>query len=150
MDICHETLVFEREIAVPPARVFEAYVNTDVREKWSAPSPTAEVRIDTSNVSTGGRETGRCGSKGDLRWSLNLHYHRVTPDRQITFSEELWDGEEMLVVALITFDIQQASNGGTLLKLTDQITSFVGADVVAGHRQGYEQALTNLTHHLTS
>jgi uncharacterized protein YndB with AHSA1/START domain len=149
MEMHHETLVFEREFDAPPARLFAAYVNTKARENWSAPSPTAEVRIDRSDVRTGGHESGRCGGKGDLRWTLRLVYHHVTPDRQITFTEELWEGEQILTVALITFDLKPLGDSRTALRLTDQITSFVGAEAVGGHRLGYSQALANLERHVT-
>lgn len=149
MNIHHETLVFEREFDALPSRLFAAYVDTEAREKWSTPSPTLEVRIDSSDVRTGGRETGRCGSKGDLKWMLNVHYHCVTPDRQITFTEELWDGDQILVVALITFDLMEIDANRTALKLTDQITSFVGPDAVNGHRDGYTQALAHLQQYVT-
>ncbi|MEO0497388.1 MAG: hypothetical protein AAF141_08455, partial [Pseudomonadota bacterium] len=70
MDIHHETLVFKRNFDVPPAQLFSAYTDTKAREQWSTPSPSAEVKIDRSEVRTGGQETGRCGGKGDLRWRL--------------------------------------------------------------------------------
>ena len=149
MEIYHETLVFEREFDAPPPRLFAAYTDARAREKWSSPSPTAEVKIDSSDVRTGGHETGRCGGKGDLRWTLKMMYHHVTPDRQITFTEELWDGDQILTVALITFDLMAIGDNKTALTLTDQITSFVGADAVGGHREGYTQALDNLEQHVT-
>ena len=150
MDIHHETLVLERALDAPPARVFSAYVDTKAREKWSAPSPTTEVRIDHADVRTGGQETGRCGTTGDLRWTLKLNYHRVIQDSQITFTEELWEGEVILTVALITFDLRDLDQGRTLLRLTDQITSFVGPEAVSGQREGYAAALANLDQHLGS
>ncbi|WP_424931272.1 SRPBCC domain-containing protein [Amaricoccus macauensis] len=149
MEIHHETLIFERDFDAPPSQLFSAYIDTKAREQWSTPSPTAEVKIDSSEVRTGGHETGRCGGKGDLRWTLKVIYHLVTPDRQITFTEELWDGEQILTVALITFDLKPIRENKTALTLTDQITSFVGADAVGGHREGYTQALTNLQQHVT-
>ena len=76
-------------------------------------------------------------------------YHHVTPDRQITFTEELWEGEQVLTVALITFDLKDIGDKKTALTLTNQITSFVGADAVGGHREGYTQALANLEQHVT-
>lgn len=148
MEIHHETIVLEREFNVPPSQLFAAYVDPRAREIWSAPSPTAEVKIDNSDVRTGGHETARCGGKGDLRWALKLVYHHVTPNRQITFTEELWEGDKILTVALVTFDLKDIGNNRTALRLTDQITSFVGADAVEGHRRGYTQALANLHHHV--
>jgi uncharacterized protein YndB with AHSA1/START domain len=149
MDLHHDTITFERSFIVPPARMFGAYADPRQREVWSAPSPTAAVRIDTCDLRTGGRETARCGSKDDLRWSLNVLYHNVVPDRLITFTEELWEGDQILTVALITFDFAP-SGTGTRLTLTDQVTSFVGKEAISGHRQGYTAALANLAAHVLS
>lgn len=144
MEILHETLVFERAFKASPARLFQAYTDPRQREAWSAPTADTAFVIDETDVRTGGRETARCGAPGALNWTMKVVYHRVTEDRQITFTEELWDGDEVLTVALITFDLTPADAGGTHLKLTDQITSFVGNGGVVGHREGYTQALENL------
>lgn len=150
MDVHHETIVFEREFPAPPSSLFAAYVDSKAREKWSAPSPTAEVRIESSDVRTGGREAGRCGGKGDLRWTVKVIYHLVTPDRQITFTEELWDADQILTVALVTFDLRAIGRNRTALTLTDQVVSFVGAGAVGGHREGFTQSLANLERYLAA
>jgi uncharacterized protein YndB with AHSA1/START domain len=75
---------------------------------------------------------------------MKVVYHWVTEGRLITFTEELWDGGELLTVALITFDFEKRGTSGSRLKLTDQIISFVGEGGVAGHREGYTKALANL------
>ena len=144
MEIRHETLVFERDFNATPARLFRAYTDPREREAWSAPTPETVVVIDESDVRTGGRETGRCGSADNLSWTMKVVYHRVTSDRQITFTEELWDGDEVLTVALITFDFEKRGEAGTRLTLTDQITSFVGEGGISGPRDGYAKALANL------
>lgn len=59
------------------------------------------------------------------------------------FTEELWDGDTLLTVALITFDIRGTSGGTCVLHLTDQVTSFVGYGGVRGRRDGYTRALDN-------
>ncbi|MEM6739202.1 MAG: SRPBCC domain-containing protein [Pseudomonadota bacterium] len=144
MDIQHETLVFERTFQAPPARLFRAYTDPKEREAWSAPTPETLFVIDESDVRTGGRETARCGTGGSLSWTMQVLYHYVTEDRQITFTEELWNERAMVTVALITFDLSERDGGGTRLKLTDQVTSFVGTGGLAGHREGYAKALDNL------
>ena len=139
----HETLRFERRFDCPPERLFAAYADPRRREAWSAPGPDAEVRIEASDLRTGGAETARCGRRGDLGWTLRTAYHLVEPDRTITFTEVLSEGERILTVALVTFDIAE-DGAGCRLRLTDQVTSLVGQDGVAGHRAGYEAALANL------
>ncbi|MGD1884871.1 MAG: SRPBCC domain-containing protein [Paracoccaceae bacterium] len=150
MDIYHETLVFEREFSTTPDSLFEAYADPKQREVWSAPTPETIIVIDESDVQTGGREIARCGSAENLSWTMKVAYHSVITNRLITFTEELWDGDSILTIALITFDFQSSGTVGTKLKLTDQVTSLVGEGGVAGHRDGYTKALANLAASLVS
>lgn len=143
MTLAHETLTFERRFDATPARVFRAYTDPEVRMVWSAPSDGEEVQIDHAEVRTGGQERARCGPKGDLKWTMKVAYHWVETDRLIHFTEELWEGDCLLTVAQITFDIA-AAGSGSRLTVTDQLTSFVGADAVDGHRKGYPAALDHL------
>ena len=144
MDIYHETLVFEREFSATPDRLFQAYADPKQREVWSAPTPETVIVIDESDVRTGGREIARCGSAENLNWTMKVAYHSVVENRLITFTEELWDGDSILTVALITFEFQPSGTNGTKLTLTDQVTSLVGEGGVAGHSDGYTKALANL------
>lgn len=148
MTLHHETLTFERRFDATPADVFAAYADPRTREVWSAPSDDVEIVIQSSDLRTGGGEIGRCGPKGAPSWTMKTAYHWVEADRLILFTEELWDAARLLTVAMVTFDIR-ADGDGTSLRLTDQITSFVGPDGVSGHRQGYEIALANLEGVLT-
>jgi len=144
MDLYHETLVFERAFSAPPERLFQAYVDPKQREVWSAPTPDLIFVIDETDVRTGGREVARCGSAGNLGWTMQVAYHCVVENALITFTEELWAGDTLLTVALITFDVRPSGSAGTVLTLTDQVTSLVGKDAVSGHRDGYTKALANL------
>lgn len=146
MHVHHETVTLEKSLPASPEDVFLAYTNPKAREKWSVPDDKTEVRILQSNVRTGGSEIGKCGTRGqELNWRMNVAYHLVEEGKLITFTEELWDGDKMLTVALITFDLNKGPNGTTILHLTDQVTSFVGEGGANGHRDGYTKALENLT-----
>ena len=144
MQVHHETLRLERTFSASPSRLFAAYLDTHERELWSAPSDTAAVKIENADVRTGGSESTRCGAKGDMRYRTKVAYHLVETDSLISFSETLLEGDHVLMAALITFDFKQADDEGTLLVLTDQITSFVGPEGIEGHRTGFNQALDNL------
>lgn len=143
MDMQHETITFERTFPVSPARVFQAYASEKEREKWSAPNKETHFEILESDLRTGGREKAQCGTEGNMM-TMVVAYHFVEQDRLIVFTEEQWCDDQVLTVALITFDLSEAKNGGTTLRLTDQVTSLVGNNVISGHRSGYGQALKNL------
>lgn len=151
MDIHHETIALKNPLPAPPDSVFRAFVDTEARQEWSAPDSTTEIRIIESDVRTGGSETGKCGTRGEeLKWRMDVAYHLVEENRLITFTEELWDGDALLTVALITFDIRGTSDGTCVLHLTDQVTSFIGDGGARGHRDGYARALDNMASMLSA
>ena len=149
MTVHHETFRLEQSLCASPHRAFAAYLDTAEREIWSAPSDTAAVRIEHADVRTGGKETTRCGGKDDLRYRTEVHYNLVVPDRLISFSETLLEGDTVLTAAQVTFEFH-TTDGGTHLVLTDQVTSFAGAEAIDGHRQGFSASLNNFAAFLTN
>tara|TARA_R110000751_G_scaffold234229_3_gene335488 strand:- start:114059 stop:114505 length:447 start_codon:yes stop_codon:yes gene_type:complete len=144
MKVYHDTITLERDFDASAAEVFAAYADVKKREKWTTPEEGAEVQITACDFQTGGSETARCGTKGAMQYDLSLTYHMVEQEKLIVFSEELREGDNVLTVALITFEISEGENGKAHLNLTDQVTSFVGKDGAEGHRHGYSLALANL------
>lgn len=144
MDLHHQTLVLERHFAATPAEVFAAFADPVARAAWSAPTEDAVVEIDSCEFRDGGRETARCGPKGNLGYNLAIVYHEVVPDTRIVFSEELSEGDFRLTVALVSFEMAPAADGGTDVRVTDQVASHVGAEGIEGHAEGYRCALANL------
>ena len=148
MNLIHETIEFQRDFLVPPERVFRAFTDIREREIWSAPSDRVEVKIDRSDMRPGGVERARCGPRGNMLWDLTTYYHVIGECAVITFTEVLSERGKTLTAALVTFAFSTLPGDGARLKLTDQITSFVGAEAAAGHRIGYAQALNNLAERL--
>ena len=56
--------------------------------------------------------------------------------------ETLLEGDTVLTAAQVTFEFH-TTDGGTHLVLTDQVTSFAGAEAIDGHRQGFSASLNN-------
>lgn len=150
MKIHHETIRLEKSVSASPTRVFAAYRDPTQREIWSAPSETAAVKIEHTDFRTGGVEMTRCGDKDDLRYRTEVRYHLVRDNELISFSETLIEDDNVLMAALITFELQPLSATETLVIITDQITSFIGQDGVEGHRQGFSAALQNLATYVES
>ncbi|MEM6413735.1 MAG: SRPBCC domain-containing protein [Pseudomonadota bacterium] len=144
MGICHNTIQLKHHYRHPPERLFAAYLNPTTREIWSSPSDQTAVDIVSTDVRSGGVEETRCGMKGDLKYRTQVRYHLVRPNKLISFSEVLFEADTILSVALITFQFHEIDGDQTELVLTDQVTSYIGADGVEGHRQGLTAALVNL------
>lgn len=148
MDLHHQTLVLDRHFDAAPAEVFAAYADPAARAAWSAPTEDSVLEIDSCDFRDGGKETARCGPRGELKWTLAVTYHDVVPDARIVFTEELREGDFRLTIALVSFEMAAGENGGTDVRVTDQVASHVGTEGVDGHAEGYRVILANLEAYL--
>jgi len=148
MEVVHETLTFDEQFPVPVTRLFRAFTDPREREAWSAPSESAEVRIDESDVRTGGTETLRCGARGELQFAGRIAYHRVEPETCIVYAEAMRQAADVMHAALVTVEFV-GKGESSALRITDQVTSFVGEEGISGHRVGHTAALKNLKKRLT-
>lgn len=157
MGLSHDTIKLERQFDASPEAVFAAYKDPKAREIWCVPSPSSSFKVINSQVMTGGTEIAKCGPKpetikpnwdgSDLPWEMRLDYHFVDAPNLIVFTERLFEGDQLLTIALVSFDLKSHA-GGTKLTLTDQIASLVGPQLVSEHREGYEFALNKLSLYL--
>jgi uncharacterized protein YndB with AHSA1/START domain len=139
----HKTLVFEREIAAPAEAVFAAFADPVARAAWSTPSDTAVVIYDEADFRDGGRDRFRCGSKTDPNIHGATHYLEITASRRIVSSETITMDGRRLCASLVTLEL--TPNGrNTKLKITTQLASFIGQDMVNGHTAGTNASLDNL------
>jgi uncharacterized protein YndB with AHSA1/START domain len=136
----------ERAYAAPVERIFAEFADPQSREKWSAPSNDNLV-YDESDFLEGGRDVFRCGPANDLRFQGTTTYLAIVPNQTVIFTEVLTEGTSRLAVALITLDFEPAEKGSNL-KVTAQIVSFVGPDMVKSYESGNRSALEGLARQL--
>ena len=143
MSVVHETLVFERCLRASMETVFAGYADVGVRAAWSAPSPTAAVVYSSDDFRVDGSDVFRCGSATDLRFLGVVRYLDILEGQRIVYSETISMSEARLAASLVTWGLS-ADGSGTRLVVTDQITSFVGQEMIDGSRAGMIGALDNL------
>ena len=85
-----------------------------------------------------------CGGKNDLRFSGVVRYVDITAPWRIVYTEVISEGDKRLAASLVTWSLGDTRDG-TRLVVTDQVTSFVGAEMIEGSRMGMAAALDNLT-----
>lgn len=142
----HKTLVLTRIVPAPPKRVFEAHADAGQRTKWGVPSETAVLIYDQDNFRIGGMDRFRCGSKDDPKHHGTTVYLDIAQERRIVSSEVITVEGKSLSAALTTVELSPHDRG-TALRMTVQVASFVGPDMINGHEQGYNGALDNLVGH---
>lgn len=143
----HGTVVVERTINVPTARVFDAYADADERARWAAPSDTAVFFYDETDFRVGGRDVARCGAKDDPRFRVESTYVNIAQHQRIVTTDTVQEGVNLLSANLNTIEFFDEGKG-TRVKITVQVTSFVGDEMIESTRSGNEGSLANMARHL--
>jgi uncharacterized protein YndB with AHSA1/START domain len=143
----HATIQLERYYAAPIERVFSEFADPVARTKWSAPSNDTLI-YDEANFREGGRDIFRCGPPNDLRFRGETTYQVIVPNKRVISTEMVVSDGKHLAVALNTLDFEETGEG-TVLKVTVQMVSFVGPDMMEGYKSGNQSALEGLSRRLS-
>lgn len=145
----HDTFTLERTYHALPVRVFAAWADVTVRQRWSPPNDRVEIRYVASEFHLNGRDIARCGPKGDLRFGIETRYIDITPPRRIVMTETVDSNGHRLSVAIFTV-ILTPEGQSTRLRFTAQITALDESGSVSGARAGWSAALDNLAKEVNS
>lgn len=139
----HQTIVCERLLDAAPAEVYVAYADAHERARWSAPSPAETVIYEESSFGVGGIDRYRCGAKANPEYRGVVTYLDIVRCERIVYAEQVSRGDTVLCAALITVELTPEGEA-TRVKITTQIVSFVGADMIKSVAAGTRAALENL------
>ncbi|WP_293897892.1 SRPBCC domain-containing protein [Phenylobacterium sp.] len=144
----HATLVFERRIAAPVARVYAALSDPAERAAWGAPSDTAVMIYDAADFREGGQDRFRCGPKDNPNIAGVTRYLEIVPGRRVVSSEEIAMDGQRLCASLTTLELWPDGAGARLVSTT-QVASFIGEDMIRGHETGHNGAFDSLVRYLS-
>lgn len=142
----HATLIFERKIPASIEQVFQAFADPAARSEWGAPSDTAVVIYDEADFREGGQDRFRCGSSANPNIRGITRYLDIVPNRRVVSSETIEMDGRRLCASLTTLEFT-ADGETTKLTNTTQLASFIGNDMVKGHKTGTNASLDNLVRH---
>lgn len=141
------TVVVQRTLNVPVARAYNAFADANERAKWSAPSDTATFIYEETNFKIGGRDLARCGAREDPRFTVEARYVDIVAERRIAWVETIREIDRLLAVNITTLEFHP--NGYcTELRVTVQVTSFVGPEMIKNTQSGHDAALNNMARYL--
>jgi uncharacterized protein YndB with AHSA1/START domain len=143
----HATITLQQLYSAPPERVFAEFADPVARASWSAPSEDALI-YDEADFRIGGKDVFRCGPKGDAKFRGETRYLDIVPNARVVSSETVDVDGRRLAVALTTLDFEPIGDG-TNLKVTIQMVSFAGPDMIHSYESGNKSALKNLAQHLS-
>jgi uncharacterized protein YndB with AHSA1/START domain len=139
----HGTVVVERTLDAPIALVYGSFADPKIRASWGAPSDTAAFYYEETDFKVGGRDVARCGPKEDPRFRVEARYIDIAPEQRVVWTEVISDGDMCLAVNVTTMELDGAG-AGTRLKVTAQVTSFVGAGMIQNTEAGHKGSMASM------
>jgi uncharacterized protein YndB with AHSA1/START domain len=147
----HATFTIERIYPVPPAKVFQAFADPELKPRWFHGPKAWGPSTFTSDFRVGGRETNRTGinPKTGVVHTFEAVYLNIEPDERIVFSYEMYLGTQKISVSLTTVEIKPDGQN-TRLIFTEQGVYLDGYDDAGSREEGTKAGLENLGKFLAS
>ena len=137
------TLTFRRDVAVPPAVLWQAWTAPAARAVWASPSPAVVVEFLEADTRVGGREVSVCKVQGQPDIRCECGWLDLQPGLRSVNYEVVSVGGVAQSAALVTAELAGA-DGRCRIEVTVQLCS-LAADMEAGYRQGFGAGLDNLS-----
>lgn len=150
MTLLHETISIRRKLSASPARIFDAWRDTNQLAQWCTPGDgTWTCRVETHDFAVGGGKRIAFGPKGQPPYVEEARYLDIAESRHIINSERILGGDGKLIsTSLITLEFLKAGAGCELI-VTDQITLLDASDTPENRRRGWGEVMESLSAFLT-
>jgi uncharacterized protein YndB with AHSA1/START domain len=127
--VVHASFSVDRDFPVPPARVFAAFADPDLKAEWfRGPDGWRSTTRDV-DFREGGRETTAGEVPGEWNSRFEATYHVIEPDAQIVYSYVMFHNDVRLSVSVATVEFDPLDDGaGTHVVFTEQGAFFEGDD----------------------
>jgi len=143
-----KTLYSERSFAASVERVWEAWTNSELLDKWWGPLPYKAVTHNFSFTEGGAWRYTMEGPEGDKHYCINT-YHTINPVKEFTaedaFCNEDWSINTDLPKAAWKVEFKP-TDGGTTVFVTTTYASAQDLETVVkmGMKEGFDMGLNQL------
>jgi uncharacterized protein YndB with AHSA1/START domain len=141
--VTHSTFVIERTYPASPARVFAAFADQKIKDRWFAGPDEWGPDEREMDFRVGGRETSRGGPKGGPIHAFDALYYDIVPNERIVFAYDMHLDDLRISVSLATIELKP-DGAGTRLVYTEQGAFLDGFDDPAGREHGTGELLDQL------
>lgn len=147
-DLFFGAFTVTRRYAARPARVFAAFADREIKQRWMGCDEVSAPVIDQLDFHVGGREVSRGGGQGGVEHLFDGRYLDIVSDRRFVFAFVMHVGGRKISASLGT--VEFAPDGeGTVLTFNEQGVYF-GEDGWAEREEGTATGLDQLNAWLAS
>lgn len=139
----HATLVIERHLKAPLARVFRAWSTPESKRQWFACHGDWVPLEYGLDFRPGGVEKNHVADTDGLLHAYDARYIDIVPDARIIYAYEMKLGQTRISASLTTVSFE-AAPGGTKMVFTEQVVFLDGYADNGARLQGTEIGLDNL------
>jgi uncharacterized protein YndB with AHSA1/START domain len=130
--ITHGSFTVERSYEVPPARVFKAWADPEIKAKWFGAGPS-----EIFEFKEGGREFASGAMDEKTTFTFEVRYYDIVPDNRIVYTYEMAMNGARLSVSVATVEFRPEGRG-TKLVLREDGAFLDGLDTVDQRKAGTE------------
>ena len=143
--VIHSTFTIERTYDRPPARVFAAWADPDLKNRWFGGGTEDTPGTIVMDFRVGGFETNQSEAGADFAFSYWGRYSNIVPDERIAFTYDLSLGGSLVSVSLATVEFRPTGDGaGTQLTYTEHGAFLDGLDDPELRKNGTSDMLDEL------
>ena len=141
--VTHGTFIIERTYPVPPAKVFAAFKDPQIKRRWFVEGKGFTTQSYELDFRVGGWERTRGTAPGETPYSNDTVFFDIVPDERIIFSYQMTWKNAPISVSLTTIELRP-EGAGTHMTFTEQDAFLEGGDGTEIRKQGTQQLLDSL------
>ncbi len=145
----HATFAIERSYPVPPEKVFAAFSDPKIKQRWFADNPGWTTSAYSLDFRAGGREhSSRTAPDGKNTYANDTLYQDIVPNQRIIFAYTMEANGKRISASLGTVELEAAGKG-TKFIFTEQAAFFEGGDGPVMRKTGWTWLFERLNSELT-
>ena len=142
-DVVHNTVVVRRLLEAAPERVYRAWTDAALLERWYVPGDERwSAKILEHDFRVGGGKRITFGPP-DETFVEDCHYVDIVPNRRICYAMTIARGSTRITVSMVTVELT-ARGGRCEVRVTDQVALLDGGDTARDRERGWGETLDKL------
>jgi len=144
LGVLHDTIVVRRLYEAAVERVYHAWTDTRLLERWYVPGDhTWSSKIVHHEFRVGGDKRIAFGPP-DETFVEDCHYVDIVPNRRLCYAMTIARGDIRITVSMVTVEFDSHGKG-TEVRVTDQVAILDGGDTSDDRERGWGETLDKLS-----